>query len=293
MSKRKKKHHVSVWTLIRRALASYVRALPVIAVVGLIGAIPMQLAVTWLLSHQGIGDDAVWELRYQGLADWLFGSLISPAVFLVIHRSIVEASRGERTGVLVMLGWAYRRALSVWLGTFLTRMMVSFAVVIPGLPVLGGLYLIQRRWPALGEVVTDPSRVVSLSPGELAPLLLMLPLLAPPVYFFLRYALAEVVVALERTDGFEALQRSKALTLGARSKLLVAMVVLDGPVLAVGLGIEGLADSVSPWAGSFATAFSMVLAALPGTFLVHVYLAQGGDAVDRRTVAAPTASIQS
>jgi hypothetical protein len=37
----------------------------------------------------------------------------------------------------------------------------------------------------------------------------------------------------------------------------------------------------------------MVLAALPGTFLVHVYLAQGGDAVDRRTVAAPTASIQS
>ena len=192
-----------------------------------------------------------------------------------------------------MLGWAYRRALSVWLGTFLTLMMVSFAVVIPGLPVLGGLYLIQRRWPALGEVVTDPSRVVSLSPGELAPLLLMLPLLAPPVYFFLRYALAEVVVALERTDGFEALQRSKALTLGARSKLLVAMVVLDGPVLAVGLGIEGLADSVSPWAGSFATAFSMVLAALPGTFLVHVYLAQGGDAVDRRTVAAPTASIQS
>ena len=273
--------------LIGRALKSYFSAFPLIALVGLAGAVPLQLAVTWLLHRQGIVGDTTWEWRYQGFADWLFGSLIAPALYFAVHRSILErdAATPPRGGShLASFGASYRRGVSVWLGMFLTRMMVSFAIMIPALPLLGGLYLLNQRFPALGRMMTDPSAASSITPEMLIYALLLLPLLLLPLFFYLRYSLAECVVALERTDGFEALGRSRTLTDGAKWKLLLGMVLLDTPVLLVGLLLEGLAVEVSPWAGALATAVTMVLAALPGTFLVHVYLAQGGDAVDRRRV---------
>ena len=64
MSKRKKKHHVSVWTLIRRALASYVRALPVIAVVGLIGDFAQHLLAH--LTRGQLQREAVGKRTFQG-----------------------------------------------------------------------------------------------------------------------------------------------------------------------------------------------------------------------------------
>ena len=273
-------------TLARRALKSFFLAFPTLALVGLIGAVPLQLAVTWLMQRQGIVGDALWEWRYQGFADWIFGSLIAPALYFAIYRSIVEreAQETDRKGRLLMLGASYRRGVSVWLGMFLTRMKVSFAVMIPALPLLGGLALLNRRYPELGRLMTDPSSASSISGEMVLYLVLLLPLLMLPLFFYLRYSLTECVVALERTDGFEALRRSRGLTDGVKTKLLVGMILLDTPVLIVSLILEAVAAGVSLWAGALATAVSMVLAALPGAFLVHVYIAKGGDGEDRRRV---------
>jgi hypothetical protein len=271
--------------LLKRSLTSYARAFPSIALVGLAGGLPMQLLVVWLLLRQGIQDDAVWVMRYQGIADWILGSLIAAALYRTIHRSIAEGPprASELTG---RLGWAYRRALGVWLGMFLTRMMVSFAVMIPGLPILGGLYLLGQRWPLLFRLVSDPGAVSELDPAMLLWLLAMVPLLALPMFFYLRYQLADTIVSLERTDGFEAMQRSKQLTTGAKWKLLWGVIVLGLPIELLWLLLSGLGDAIDPWAGALGNAIGMVLAALPGTFLVQVYLSQGGDAQDRRRVAA-------
>ena len=199
--------------LLLRSLRGYVRALPAIAVVGLAGAIPMQLVVTWLMVHQGIAGDLIWEWRYQGLADGILGCVISAALYLTIHRCLVQGPP-SLVGLPRVLGWAYRRAVGVWLGMFMTRMMVSFVIALPALPLLGGLYLITRRWPEFSQVITHPGSA-SPNPATLLPFLILVPLLALPLFYYLRYALIEAVVSLERTDGFEALRRSQTLTDGA------------------------------------------------------------------------------
>ncbi len=268
--------------LLRASLKTYVSALPAIATVALAGAIPLNLALTWLMERQGIAGDRLWELRYQGLADLILGSLIGPAVYLAIHRVIARGP--PRTAELPrVLGWAYKRAVGVWIGMFLTRLMVSFAVMIPALPLLGGLYLINRRFPELSALATDPA-AAPIRPEMVLWLLLLVPLLVPPMYYYLRFILAEVVVSLERTDGFEAMQRSRALTRGVKWKVLLGLTALEVPIFLLGLALEAIGDGINPWAGALGTAASALLLALSGTFLVQVYLSQSGDAQDRRKV---------
>lgn len=255
--------------LLWRSVSTYFRSLPVIAAVVLATALPAQLALAWLFVRLGLEQDPSWQGRYQGLADLTIGCLTIPATLI----AILAALEGPRLGPLRALARAYRAALGVWVGTFVTRLMVSFIVLVAGgLPLLVGMAVVGWVWPDAPGLLDGAQALETASLGELWPLLLPLPLAAGGVVVFLWYALAEVVVALERVDGFAALERSRALTAGVRRQVLAGLLLLSGPVLAAELATYGAGARVGVWWGAALTSALLVASALPATFLVCLFV---------------------
>lgn len=267
-----------VWSLLRKTLSSYWSSLPAFAAVVLVVAIPSQLVLAWILQRQGV-ESTFWHMQYQGAAEWVVGSLIVSSLYVTIHASIRnEAPQGLGSVVI----WAYRRGVRAWPGMFMTRLMVSFVVGVASLPALLGVWGVTQLWPGLGRLLSSPERLEQSSPIEFAPLLLVIPLFALPLAIYLRYALTEAVVSIERRDGFEALQRSRTLTHGVRWQMLLCLLPLEIPIQALQFGVLGAAPELGPYLTAMITTFIMVLAALTGTLLVHIYRKQGGDGSPRR-----------
>jgi hypothetical protein len=257
--------------LLADAARLWVRALPVIVGVTLVGPLPLQLALSWILVRQGIWDQPLWRLQYQGIADWVVGSLLVAALYIAIADVAAGAERGGRC---VGVGGAYRRALRAWLGMFLTRMMVSVVVGVAALPALLGLWLAGRLSPGLAAALRDPASLADLGPAGLAPLAIVVPFLVPAALVYLRYALVEPVVALERVDGFEALERSAGLTAGVRLPLARSLLPLVAALEVVGLAVSAAGDALGPWASALATAASGLVFCLAGCLLVVVHRAR-------------------
>ncbi len=265
----------STISLIRRALGSYWRGLPRIAAVALAGALPMQLLVAWIIEAQEI-TDAFWQYQYQGLADLLLGTLIVTAVYTAIHDSIEGTSPKS---CVQAIGQAYLKGLKAWTGMFITRFMVSIVVGLVALPVLAGVWVVSQAFPQVAQQLAAAENPEAIDVGALWPLVLVTPLFIPVLAIFLRYVLTEPLVALRRIDGFEALEASKALTKGVRLRVLAGMLVLTLPVDVIFLLVSTSTSLLGPWVAAVLTACTMVLAAISGTFLVHVFIEQGGPEV--------------
>jgi hypothetical protein len=278
--------------LLRRSLTTYAKALPAIAAVTLAAQLPTQIFLGVIFERRGI-TSSFWQEQYRSLGDLVIGSLILPAIYSILYQS----TQGQRLADLPRtLRWAYGRGLFgwvwTWLGMFMTRFLVSFVVGAAMLPAMAGAWGVSRAWPEIGRLVAAPEQLASAAvsaPTALAPLLLAAPLLALPLVIFLRYALAEPAVALERVDGFEALKRSQELVSGAGVKwrLLAGLVVLDLPYEAASMALPEIAAPLGQVAVGAAKACCLVLGVVLAAFLVEVFLAEGGEPRDERKPAAP------
>ncbi len=261
-------------SFIGEALRLWVRALPRIIGVTVLGGLPIQLLLAWIFIHQGLEDDALWQMQYQGIADWVMGSLVIAALYQTIHGSLVgDAGLGWTSAISA----AFRRGFHVWVGMFVTRMIVSVVVGVAMFPVLGGLWVAGRLSPRLTQVMGSPENIMTFSAAELAPLLIIVPLLIPPFLVFLRYALVEPIVAIEGIDGFEALQRSKALTTGARWSLVKGLLPLVLPLEVLSFIVASVGSQLGPWGAALLTTTNMVLLSTTGCLLVVYYRIRGGD----------------
>ena len=276
-SGRSRKDHLdeaTVRAMLGRTFVCYGRALPRVAAVMLVGAVPSQLVLAWLLERYGV-TSPFWEMQYQGLVDWIIGSLIVGA----IYPTIFEATSGDDgRGLIGAVGWAYARGLRSWAGMFVTRTMVSFVFGIAALPVLAGVWGVGRLWPDLGQTLTDPERILEASAADIAPLLLVVPLVAIPVGVLLRYVLVEAVVSLERIDGLAAMQRSASLTKGARWRILLCLLAVGLPPQAAMYVVVGASSEVGAVASALLSSAVMVFGALRATAYVVIYEVQGGEA---------------
>lgn len=262
-----------VISLLRQTISSYWRILPSVAAVVLVGAVPSQMILAWIIQRQGV-TSTFWHMQYQGAFEWVIGSLIVSALYVAIH----ELIRGDAPrGLGGVVPWAYRRGVRAWPGMFMTRIMVSFVVGIASFPTLIGVWGVTRLWPELGRMLSSPEAMEHASPSDFFPLLLVTPLLALPVAIYLRYALTEAVVSIERRDGFDALQRSKTLTRGARWRMLLCLLPLELPIQTLHFVVFGAAPELGPYVTALATSGIMVLGVLTGTLFIHIYIAQGGE----------------
>jgi hypothetical protein len=89
-------------------------------------------------------------------------------------------------------------------------------------------------------------------------------------------------VALEGKDGFEALQRSRTLTSGAKWRILWGVILLGLPYEALAFTVPEAVASFGPMVVGAARACCLIVTAMAGAFLVEVYRAQGGEAIRER-----------
>jgi len=267
-----KKRNITASLLLSRTLKTYVKVLPQITLVALAGSLPLQLFIAWLIEQQE-GDSALMMMQYQGLGDWVFGSLIVAALYNTIYDAVIGA---DDKGLIATLISSYKRGLRAWVGMFVTRMMVSIAVGVSAAPTLAAFWAIGKFWPDMPQVSLVEGNVPTEAWGKLAPLILATPLLALPIMLYLWYVLTEIVVAVERIDGFSALQRSRELTRGIRWKILAGLAPLVIPLQILSFWLLGISEALGPWLSGLLTALTMVIIAIVGTFLAHVYVAQGG-----------------
>jgi hypothetical protein len=253
-------------------VSTFVSSLPTLAAVVLATALPTQLLLAWIFIRLGAESNAGSQVLFQSFADLIVGSLTIPATYVALREAIERRS----APLLGRVGRAYRRAVGVWVGMALTRLVAQFVVSVTGLlPMLGGYLVVRHLAPGLAGVIEDPWAVIaSASPRELALLAAVLPLGAGGVVTYLWYALAEPVVALERLDGFAALQRSKALTQGLRKRILAGMVLLGGPIVVGDSLLTGVGARHGVWLGAIVGSALLVAWVLPSSFLAHVFLAR-------------------
>jgi hypothetical protein len=246
---------------------------PLVAV-ALVGWLPLQLGIAWATPSLDLANDRMTRMMVVAFSDWVFGSYIYAACYLTLYGC---AEGRAPKSVLATLGWAYRRALRLWPGMWLTRFMVSFVVGVASFPLLAGFGALQRYAPESAYIISDLDSLYDVDSADLLPLLLLIPLLIPPIFIYLRYMLAEVVVALGRTDGFDALQKSRALTEGFKKRLVVAVLVIGVPVEIV----TGIATLVGQALGLYGeavfAAITMVGYSVSAALFVHFYLLRGGD----------------
>jgi hypothetical protein len=234
--------------------------------VAVVGGLPVQLALAWWLGSRVDEVSAFWQRQYQYMVYLLWGPLMTPALLGTMWA--VAQDKLPRPWSQA-IRWAYCLGWKRWLGTFLTRLMVGFVLGLAALPLWGGLWLIGRRWPELAALVSAGDWG-GLTWGGLFPLLLLLPLALPMVVFYLRYALAEVVVTVEGIDGFEALQRSRELTRGRLWPLLLVLLPLVVPATIVDEASMAV-GGVNLWAGAVTATVAPIAIALVGMLLLLLY----------------------
>jgi hypothetical protein len=259
--------------LLRETFAALHSVLWPCSVVVVVGALPLQLTLTAVAVSRGFTDDSLLLLQAQALIDWVFGSVIISAVYATLAARLEGR---QRQSIAALLRLAYRNGLRTWIGLFLTRGMVGFVVGIASLPVLLGLWIAGRISPRLMALTADPSAVATLSLSELAALLIVIPFAIPALSVFVRYLLADAVVALEHVDGFEAMQRSRALMQGAGGAALLALLPLLLPLEILGLLTARSGDVVGPWGAAVFFVGMMVLNVVVEILLFQLFRQRGG-----------------
>jgi len=256
------------FVLLRKSLRMWWRGIAPIAVTVCLGTVPVQLLLAWALSSQGLEGDATWMMRYQGLVDLALGPLVLAAVLISIKQVLDEGGAGALSSALS----SYRQAVGVWGGMFLTRIMVAFVLLVSLIPLLAGWLVVTHFSPAAARLLTEPAyEVLVEQPADLWPLLFLLPLGVGAVLVYLWYALSEVVVAVERKDGFEALRRSRALSKGARRQILGVLILFGIPLFALEQAVASLAVSHGIWVGAALFCVYGLAATLPATVLVRIH----------------------